>query len=110
MLSMKLYVAQRLTAMLMAPLVILHLGVMIYAIQGGLTSAEILGRTQGSFLWGAIYGLFVVAVSVHAAIGLRVVIHEWFGITESRLNWITSIITLVLLGLGGRAVYAVVLS
>ena len=38
----RLYLLQRLSAMVMAPLVILHLGVMIVAIQGGLDSAEIL--------------------------------------------------------------------
>lgn len=109
MLSMKLYIAQRLTALLMAPLVLLHLGVMIYAIQGGLSASEILGRTQGSVFWGLTYGLFVVAVSIHAAIGLRVVIHEWFGPQESVLNGITYALMLFLLGLGGRAVYAVVM-
>ncbi|GAA0416208.1 succinate dehydrogenase [Cocleimonas flava] len=110
MLSIKLYIAQRLTAMLMAPLVLLHLGVMIYAIQGGLSSGEILGRTQGSFFWGLIYGLFVVALSIHAAIGLRVVIYEWLGVTGARLNWITTAIVILLLGLGSKAVYAVVMS
>lgn len=94
--------------MLMAPLVLIHLGVMVYAIQGGLTSSEILGRTQGSFFWGLIYGSFVIAVSIHAAIGLRVVIHEWFGVKQSALNLITIVIAIVLLLLGGRAVYAVV--
>ena len=110
MLSIRLYLAQRLTAMLMAPLVLLHLGVMVYSIQGGLTSGEILGRTQGSVFWGLIYGVFVIALSIHAAIGLRVVIYEWLGVTGSRLNWITSAIAILLLGLGGRAVYAVVMS
>ena len=47
---------------------------MIYAIQGGLSAAEILGRTQGSIAWALFYGTFVVAVSVHASIGLRVIV------------------------------------
>ena len=46
----RLYLLQRLSALIMAPLVIGHIAVMIYAIQGGLTAAEILGRTQGSLL------------------------------------------------------------
>ena len=50
MLSLRLYMAQRLSALLMAPFVIGHLAVMIYAIQDGLDAAEILGRTQGSVL------------------------------------------------------------
>ena len=69
MLSPRLYVAQRLSAVLMAPLVLGHLAVMIYAIQGGLDSAEILSRTQGSLFWFTFYQLFVIAVSIHAALG-----------------------------------------
>ena len=39
-----LFVLQRLSAMILAPLVIIHLVTMIYAIQDGLTAAEILER------------------------------------------------------------------
>ena len=108
MLGMRLYLAQRISAMLMVPLVVLHLALMIYAVQGGLSSSEILGRTQGSLFWGSIYSLFVAALSVHASIGLRVIIYEWFGLGGSRLNWFTLVVGLALLGLGGRAVFAVV--
>jgi fumarate reductase subunit C len=38
-----LYVAQRLSAMVLAPLVIIHIATMVYAIRDGLTAAEILG-------------------------------------------------------------------
>ena len=71
MLTLRLYFAQRLTALIMAPLTLGHLAVMIYAVQGGLSVAEILARTQGSVAWFLFYGGFVVAVAVHAAIGLR---------------------------------------
>ena len=47
MLDIRLYMAQRLSALIMVPLVIGHIAVMIYAVQGGLTVNEILGRTQG---------------------------------------------------------------
>ena len=67
MLDIRLYMAQRLSALIMVPLVIGHIAVMIYAVQGGLTVNEILGRTQGSFAWFLFYGSFVVAVSVHGA-------------------------------------------
>lgn len=108
--EIRLYLLQRITAMIMAPLVLLHLAVMIYAVQGGLSAAEILGRTQGSFFWGTVYGLFVLCVSVHAGIGLRVVMKEWLGLENKSLNSIFLLLTLVFLGLGARAVYAVVLS
>ncbi|NBR41240.1 MAG: succinate dehydrogenase, partial [Alphaproteobacteria bacterium] len=58
MLNLRLYMLQRITALLMAPLVLGHISVMIYAIQGGLTAVEILGRTKGSVAWFAFYGLF----------------------------------------------------
>ena len=108
MLSIRLYLAQRIKAMIMAPLVLLHLCVMVYSIQGGLSSSEILGRTQGSFFWGLIYGSFVIAISIHAAIGIRVVIHEMFGLNKATLDRITAGIAFILLLMGGSAVYSVV--
>jgi len=107
---MRLYLAQRLSAMLMAPLVLLHLVVMVYAVQGGLDANEILSRTQGSMLWGFVYGLFAVAVSIHGAIGLRVIAYEWLKISGVLLDLLTAFIAIGLLGLGARAVYAVVLT
>lgn len=102
-----LYMAQRLSALVMAPFVLVHLGVMIYAIQGGLTAAEILGRTQGSVFWFLFYGMFVLAVALHAALGLRVVLSEWAGLRGRALTVTAWIIGLGLLGLGANAVWAV---
>lgn len=108
MLDIRLYIAQRVSAMIMAPLVLVHLGVMIYAVAGGLDAAEILSRTRGSVLWGAVYALFVIAVAVHAAIGLRVVAFEWLSLRGRTLDAISIGAGLVLLVMGLRAVYAVV--
>ena len=108
MLTTRLYFYQRLSAMVMAPLVLVHLATMMFAIQGGLDSSEILSRTQGSILWGLFYGLFVVASAVHAAIGLRVIANEWFKITGVTLQVLMFAIGISILGLGGRAVFAVV--
>ncbi len=107
MLNLKLYVLQRITALIMAPLVLVHIVVMIYAVQGGLSAAEILGRTQGSLLWTLFYGSFVLAVSIHAAIGLRVIVFESLKIKGTALSLFTWITALTLLYMGGRAVYAV---
>ena len=109
MLDLRLYMAQRISAMVMAPLVLGHIAVMIYAIQGGLSTAEILSRTQGSVFWFLFYGLFVVAVSIHAAIGLRVIAHEWLRLRGAALALLTWGIGLVLLFMGARAVTAVTL-
>jgi fumarate reductase subunit C len=106
-LDLRLYMLQRLSAMMMAPLVLTHLGVMIYAIQGGLSAGEILSRTQGSLFWMLFYGLFVASVSVHAAIGLRVILHEVTGLRGTALAGFTWVTGLVICGLGARAVWAV---
>lgn len=107
MLDLRLYMLQRITALLMAPLVIGHLAVMIYAIRGGLSTAEILGRTQGSAAWFAFYGLFVVAVSIHGAIGLRAIAHEWGGVRGLALEVFMWLVGLGLFAMGARAVWAV---
>ena len=107
MVTLRLYMLQRVTALIMAPLTLGHIGVMIYAVQGGLTAAEILARTQGSIGWFAFYGLFVVAVAVHAAIGLRTILFEWVRLDGRGLDAVAWGIFLLLLGLGMRAVIGV---
>ena len=110
MVEARLYLAQRISAAIMAPLVLLHLGVMIYAIQGGLAASEILGRTQGSLFWGSTYMLFVVAVSVHAAIGLRNVMREWLQLRAPLLTVLSWLFFFGLLGGGLRAIAALVVT
>ncbi|MEM7207500.1 MAG: succinate dehydrogenase [Pseudomonadota bacterium] len=109
--SPRLFVLQRATALLLAPLVIGHLIMIVIAIKGGLDSAEILGRTRGSILWALFYGLFVVAVAIHASIGVRVIASEWFDIrseqSQRAVMWSTLI---VLLSTGAYAVFAVTAS
>jgi len=75
----RLWIAQRASAAVLALCVLVHLATIIYAVQGGLTAAEILGRTRGSAAWFAFYSLFVLAVTIHAPIGLRPVLGEWLG-------------------------------
>ena len=95
--------------MVLAPLIVGHIVTMIVAVQNGLSAGEILGRTQGSLWWGLFYGLFVVAVSVHAAIGLRTVAFEWLKLKGRALDLFGWAVFAGLLALGGRAVVAVVL-
>lgn len=108
-LSPRLYVAQRLSALVMAPLVILHLAVILVAVRNGLTAEEILGRTQGSILFGAAYTLFVVAAAVHAGIGMRAILTE-AGLVRGRAAGLVAFaVFALLLVLGLRAVIAVTL-
>ena len=105
---MRLYLLQRLSALVMVPLVLGHLGLMIYAIQGGLSAGEILSRTQGSAGWAVFYGTFVVAVAIHAAIGLRNIAEEWLGARGPALAGFAWAAFFALLAMGARAVWAVV--
>ena len=110
MLDLRLYMLQRITALVMVPLVLGHIAVMIYAVQDGLSAGEILGRTQGSVFWGAFYGLFVAASAIHGAIGLRVIACEWLGLRQRLgLGLVTWAVGLGLFTLGARAVVAVVI-
>lgn len=110
MLDVRLFMLQRLTALIMAPLVLVHLAVMIYAIQGGLSAAEILGRTQGSVFWFLFYGLFVLSVSVHAAIGLRVIVSETVKLRGTSITVLSWGFFLIALYLGIKALIGVTLS
>jgi succinate dehydrogenase subunit C len=107
--NVRLYILQRTTAALMAPLVLAHLAVIFYATSRGLSAAEILGRTRGSIGWGLFYALFVLAASTHGAIGVRVVAAEWLGLKGGALGVLMWAFGFLLACLGLRAVAAVVL-
>lgn len=102
-----LFTLQRLTALAMAPFVLVHLGVMVYAVRGGLTTAEILSRTQGSWGWIGFYGLFVLCVAVHVPIGLRNIAIEWLRLQRRAATALGAVVSLVMLVMGLRAVASV---
>jgi fumarate reductase subunit C len=107
--NVRLYVWQRLTGALMMPLVLVHVAVIFYATRKGMSAADILGRTRGSIAWALFYGTFVVAVAVHAAIGVRNVVVEWSPLGERAAGMFAAVLACGLLALGLRAVAAVVL-
>lgn len=94
----------------MAPLILVHVAVIFYAMGNGLSAAEILGRTRGSLMWGAFYSLFVLLAAVHGAIGVRSVLGEWTRLGPRSLDLLMHALGAVLLLLGLRAVYAVVIA
>ena len=102
-----LWAAQRASAAVLAIAVVVHLVTMIYAVRSGLTAAEILGRTQGNVGWLVFYAVFVLAVAVHAPIGLRTILAETFDWRGRGLDVLTGIIGLGLALWGWRAVMAV---
>jgi len=102
-----LWAAQRASAAVLALCVVVHLITMIYAVRNGLSAAEIVGRTRGSYGWFAFYMLFVAAVAVHAPIGLRNIIAETLGWRGTGLDLTVSAIGVALALWGARAVVAV---
>jgi len=102
-----LFFLQRITALILAPFVLIHLVLILYAVRGGLTAADILSRTEGSLGWILFYGIFVFAVAIHASLGLRRIFIEWLKISDSSVNVISFFIALLMLALGMRAVIAV---
>lgn len=100
---------QRITAMVMTVFVLVHVVVIVYAIHGGLSAAEVLDRTRGNILWAVYYAAFVGLVSVHASIGLRNILVEWAGAKDGAASALANLLALVLLAMGLRAVWAVTL-
>jgi fumarate reductase subunit C len=104
-----LFIAQRVSAAVLALAVTAHLATIVYAMRGGLTAAEVLARTQGHRAFLALYVVFVLAVAVHAPIGLRNILREWTRWRGMSLDVALAAFALVLLTLGLRAALAVFL-
>ena len=105
-----LWAVQRVTAAVLALCVFVHLATIIYAVRGGLTAAEILGRTRGSIAWALFYTTFVVAAALHGAIGVRTIAAEWLRLRGSAAAVAAAVIALALAALGMRAVIAVAIA
>jgi len=91
----------------LAVCVTVHLATIVYAVQGGLTGAEILTRTRGSSAWLAFYAVFVLAAAVHAPIGLRAVLTEWVRWRGVSRDLLVLAFAVLLCWMGLRAVLAV---
>lgn len=102
-----LFIAQRLTAFVLAVAVAVHLATILFAVRGGLSAGEILARTHGNLAFMLFYAAFVIAVAIHAPIGLRNVLREWTPWHGRSLDAALILFSLALLALGFRAVYAV---
>ncbi len=103
----KLWYAQRISAMVLAVCVVVHLITILYAMRGGLSATEILGRTRGSVAFAAFYMVFVVSAAIHAPIGLAKIFEEWFQWRGRSLNVLLLLFAMALIVLGVRAVWGV---
>jgi fumarate reductase subunit C len=108
--QVRLWYWQRVSAMALSFFVLVHLAIIIYAVRGGLSGGEILARTHGSWLFGLFYGAFVLACAVHVPIGLDRILREMTGMKERSASWLSGLFGLLLLVMGLRAVYGVVLA
>ena len=106
----KLWYAQRISAMVLALCVLVHLVTILYAMRGGLSAAEILSRTRGNTVFALFYALFVVSAVVHAPIGMARIAEEWLQWRGRSLTVALLLVTLVLLISGLRAVWSVYVS
>lgn len=102
------WVLQRISAMLLALCVVVHLVVLIDAVRGGLSAAEILARTRGNWAFGAFYAVFVLACVAHVPIGLARVAEEWLGWRAATAWLLARGVGALLLVTGLRAVWGVV--
>ncbi|MDE2372206.1 MAG: succinate dehydrogenase [Burkholderiales bacterium] len=100
---------QRISAMVLALCVAVHLAIIFVAVHRGLDAAAILGRTRGSVVFGTFYTLFVAAAALHVPPGLMNIAVEWFGWPARRALWFGRAFALLIAGAGLRAVYAVVI-
>ena len=69
-LDARLWYLQRISAMVLAVCVIVHVGAIVYATRGGLTAAEPLGGTRGNALFAVFKVAFVAACAIHVPVGL----------------------------------------
>lgn len=104
-----LFIAQRASAVVLAFAVTAHIATILYAVRTGVTAGQILDRTRENVWFLAFYLVFVVAIAIHAPIGLRNVMREWTRWRGWTLDVVLALGAIGLLLLGVRAALAVYL-
>ncbi|CAB3755730.1 succinate dehydrogenase [Paraburkholderia humisilvae] len=99
---------QRISAMVLALCVTVHLMTMIVVVHGGLSAGAILARLHGNGVWGLFYAVFVLAAAAHVPVGLRRIAEEWLGWRGASVFAVSALIGLMLAVAGLRAVYALI--
>ena len=107
-LQVRLWLLQRISAAVLAPLVLGHLLMIIYAVHQGLSAQAILGRLHDNALLGGFYTLFVLACAAHVPVGIARIAEEWLGWRARPALLLGALLALALLLGGLRAVWGVV--
>lgn len=100
------FVLQRASAAVLAVCVVVHLVSIVYAVRSGLSAEAIVARMHANPVWPAFYAIFVVAVAIHAPLGLRAIADEWLGLRGFVFDAVLAVFALVLLSGGLYAVRA----
>ena len=99
---------QRISAMVLALCVTVHLLTMILVVHGGLSAGNVIARLHGNLPWAIFYSVFVLAASAHVPVGLRRIAEEWLG-WRGRSVFVGSAVVGIALAIAGlRAVFALV--
>lgn len=106
-LQAKLWYYQRISAMVLTLCVAIHLAIIYYAIQDGLSAGEILARTRGNLAFALFYEIFVLACFVHAPIGLANILRENIQ-NRFLIQALPALLAVFILVLGTAAVIGVV--
>jgi fumarate reductase subunit C len=78
---------QRISAMVLALCVLVHLAVMVYAVRGGLSAAEILSRTQGNWASPPSTPSSCWPARCTCRMGLANIAREWWRWSPRRALW-----------------------
>jgi fumarate reductase subunit C len=106
----RLWYWQRISAMVLAACVLVHLVTIVYAVRSGLSGEALLARTRGNVAFGLFYVVFLGACAVHVPIGLAKIAEEWLGWSSRAASVAARFFALLLVLLGLDAVYAMVLA
>jgi fumarate reductase subunit C len=102
-----LWATQRTSGAVLGLCTVIHLGTIIYAVRHGLSAADILARTRGNLVWAGFYATFVIAVALHAPLGLRIILVEWLGWRDCASALASAVLAIVFVMAGMRAVIGV---
>ncbi|MDH3670490.1 MAG: succinate dehydrogenase [Gammaproteobacteria bacterium] len=103
--EVRMWIAQRATAAVLALAVIVHIATVVYAVRGGLSGVEIIERVQGNVGWLLFYIVFVFAAAIHAPLGLRTVLTEMTRLRGITLGVMLGLLGLMIAVLGWRAAF-----
>jgi fumarate reductase subunit C len=103
----RLWYLQRMSAMLLAICVAIHLALIIYVSRHGMSAAELLVRTRRNVPFAVFYATFVIACAIHVPIGLRAIAGEWLRWRGRSASVAALLVAVAILVMGLRSVYAV---